>query len=305
MNRPELWRLEGVTLDRRVRDVTLTVEPGVTAVLGPSGAGKTSLLNLLVRFETPDRGTIAAGFDRGQRTRALYWVPQGDGLWPHLTARGHLAAMGTTRGDALLDAFDLGGRADALPRVLSQGERARLAVARALAADAAVLVMDEPLAHVDPARIGGYWAVVRRHLAETGASLVFATHVPETVLGEARQVVAMQAGLVCYAGAVHDLYRTPATADLAACLGDANWMEPADAQMWLHRDAAAARCYRPEQVRAIEDGNGPLVVEAVRFKGSVTELQLRHVATGRARAFLVRVADDALAAGARIRLLGI
>ena len=82
-----LWTLDRVTLGRRLRDVTLTIERGVTAVLGHSGAGKTSLLNLLVGFESADSGEVSARFDRGAHARPLFWAPQDDGLWPHLTAR--------------------------------------------------------------------------------------------------------------------------------------------------------------------------------------------------------------------------
>ena len=170
-----LWTLKDVSLGCRLIDVTVGVPRGVTAVLGHSGAGKTSLLNLLVGFERPDAGTLTAALDWEGHTRPLFWAPQDDGLWPHLSARDHLAAMGTGQADALLAEFDLTGRAGALPPTLSQGERTRLAVARALAADAAVLVMDEPLAHVDPARLGKYWEAIRRRMEASGSSLVFST----------------------------------------------------------------------------------------------------------------------------------
>jgi len=90
-----LWELQRVSLGTRLRDVTLTIEPGVTAVLGQSGAGKTSLLNLLVGFEPVDDGQIATGFTRGEHALPLFWAPQDGGLWPHLTARQHLEAVGT------------------------------------------------------------------------------------------------------------------------------------------------------------------------------------------------------------------
>ena len=295
-----LWTISRVTLGRRLRDVTLALERGVTAVLGHSGAGKTSLLNLLVGFEEPDSGSVTVHFDRGARTRPLFWAPQDDGLWPHLTAREHLAAMGSARADELLEEFELSGRAAALPRVLSRGERARLAAARAVAADAAVLVMDEPLAHVDPSRTGKYWRVLRRHLDEAGASLVFATHAPETVLGEARQVICLKEGAVLYAGGVGDLYGAPATAELAACMGEANWLEPDEARLWLQREEAVARCFRPEQVQVRPAADGPLIVEDSRFRGAVAEVVLRHASAGAVRRFWHRPAGGHLAAGARV-----
>src|SRR5260221_996025 len=96
-----LWQLDAVSLGPgRVREVSITIGRGVTAIVGWSGAGKTSLLNVLARFEKPDRGKIS-GAPR------VAWVPQNGGLWAHCTAREHLeivrhSANGT---GALLAAF--------------------------------------------------------------------------------------------------------------------------------------------------------------------------------------------------------
>ncbi|KAB2643311.1 MAG: ATP-binding cassette domain-containing protein, partial [Verrucomicrobia bacterium] len=239
-----LWILENVALaPARLRDVSLTLRPGVTAVIGWSGAGKTSLLNVLAGFEKAERGSV-----RG--TASLAWVPQDGGLWPHCTAREHLAiARPDGEGlDALLAAFDLTARANARPHELSQGEQARLSVARALAARAAVLVMDEPLAHVDPARAGSYWRVIREHLAATGASLVFSTHLPEIALGEAERVVCLSAGRVVHDGPVRELYAAPPSAELMTFLGPGNWLTPDEAALWLGAEIQHPRCFRPEQV---------------------------------------------------------
>ena len=292
-----LWTLDRVSLGQRLRDVTLHISGGVTAVLGPSGAGKTSLLNLLVGFEQPEAGTITAPFAQGKRARPIFWAPQGEGLWPHLTVREHVAVMGSRETDALLDEFDLAARAGARPETLSQGERARLAVARALAADAAVLVMDEPLAHVDSTRVGQYWDVLSRRLLQAGTSLVFATHVPGTVLGQAQQVICLREARVVNAGGVCELYETPATAELAGCLGEANWIEPADARVWLQREDSTAHCYRPERIAIEPAADGVLRVEAARFHGAVAEAILRHEGSGATRRFWHRPAGNGLARG--------
>ena len=297
-----LWTLRGATLGGRVRDVTLSIERGVTAVLGHSGAGKTSLLNLLVAFERADAGVVESHIERGAHARSVYWAPQDDGLWPHLTAREHLEAMSAAEAGAWLSEFDLAGRAGALPQTLSQGERSRLSVARALAADAAALVMDEPLAHVDPARVGKYWGCVRRHLARTAASLVFATHVPAIVLAEAQRVICLSEGRLIYAGAVEDLYWRPPTPELAACLGESNWLEPAEMRVWMRREEPAARCLRPEQIALHPEQGGVLVVESSRFHGSVAEVLLRHEPTGASRLFWHRPSGNHLPAGVRVVL---
>lgn len=297
-----LWTLTQASLGHRLRDVSLSIGPGVTAVLGQSGAGKTSLLNLLVAFERPDAGAVAATLASGSHRRPLFWVPQGDGLWPHLTVRQHLTDTGCTEADTLLAEFGLTERAAALPETLSQGERARLAVARALAADAAVLVMDEPLAHVAPARAGDYWAVMRRRMMAASVSFVFATHAPGTVLAEAERVICLDDGRVVYAGSVEDLYWRPPTAELAACLGEANWFEPPAATLWLQLDEPSARCLRPEQLAVVVAADGRLLVEDSRFHGAVAEVRLRDPGTGTQRRFWHRPAGNHLVPGTRVNL---
>ena len=297
-----LWKLQGVELGRRLLDLNLSIEAGVTAVLGHSGAGKTSLLNLLVGFEKLDAGNLTAEFDGGAHRIPLFWVPADGGLWPHLTVAEHVAAVEQKEVDRWLEEFDLTPRRDSRPETLSAGEQARLSVARALAADAAVLVMDEPLVHVDPSRVGKYWQVIRRRLAENNSSLVFATHSPRSVLAEARRVICLREGRIQYNGEVEELYWRATSPELAGCLGEANWLEPDAARLWLRREEPAARCFRPEQILAQPDSQSPFLVESSRFEGSVAELELRHEPTGAVRKFFHRPATNHLARGTRILL---
>ena len=90
--------------------------------------------------------------------------------------------------------------------------------------------------------------------------------------------------------------------ELAGCLGEANWIEPEAARLWLRRDEPAARCFRPEQIFAQPDEQSPFVVEASRFQGAVAELELRHEPTGAVRTFYHRPSANDLARGARIVL---
>ena len=237
-----LWKLDGVTLGRgarpRLAEVSAEIREGVTAVLGSSGAGKSSLLNLLVGYEKPDQGRLTASRPSKGHSLPVYWVPQNGGLWPHLTALEHLELVmppdsGFGWPGELLEAFDIGARAKARPHELSEGERARLAVARALGSGAAVLVMDEPLASVDVARVGRYWEVIRERLRAAGSSLVFATHSPEAVLAEADRVICLREGRGFYDGPVADLYWRPRTREEADCLGAANWLSAEEARVWL------------------------------------------------------------------------
>jgi len=268
----------------RLDGVSAEIHQGVTAVLGPSGAGKTSLLNLLVRFEKPDRGKVKRQFASGLYALPVFWVPQDGGLWPRLTVRRHLEAVAAESSaqdrEDLLRAFDIEQRASSYPDELSMGERSRLAVARAIAASAAVLVMDEPLAHVDQARVARYWDVIREHMEHTRASLVFATHTPGAVLAEAQRVLCLKEGRLIYDGEVEELYARPADQDQAECMGPVNWLAPEDAQLWLDGAVEGRSCYRPEHVRiepaAEEADDRALVVESSRSRGAVLEVMLRH-----------------------------
>ena len=294
-----LWQLAGVSLEpSRLHDVTLVIPRGVTAVLGWSGAGKSSLLNLLAGFERPDRGSLA-----GQPRCA--WVPQDGGLWPQCTVREHLEiARHSSDGiGALLLRFDLLDKTDARPGSLSQGEQSRLAVARALAADAAVLVMDEPLVHVDPARRGKYWSVVREHLTRTGASLIFATHEPEAVLGEALRVICLREGRVLHEGAVAELYAHPPNAELMSFLGPGNWIEPDEARAWLGVEIAAARCLRPEQIEIEPAEGGDFIVSSATFRGPLEVVELQNAPNGaRQRLLFHRPAAAALGPNMRVAI---
>lgn len=312
MNAP-VWKLERVTLPGRptprLDDVSLEIGSGITAILGHSGAGKTSLLNLLVGFEQPDRGTIVAGFDRSHGRLPLFWAPPDDGLWPHLTVEQHVRAVvppGPATNETiatLLRAFSLADKTGSFPDQLSQGECARLALVRALASDAEVLVLDEPLMHVDPAGTRQAWDGFRDFLRQsTRTAVVFSTHSPEVVLREAQQVICLSEGRVVHAGTVKQLYYDPPDSRLAWCLGPANWVgenEPAD---WLTGHATGRRCYRPEEIGVALVESSRLVVRSASFSGSVGELEVVDESSGGTRRIFHRPAGDSFRAGQRVML---
>lgn len=218
MDRALLWRLTQVSIPGRGRprldQISVEIPAGVTAILGPSGAGKTTLLNLLVGFERPRSGTVerienatVARELPGNQTKAarlpVFWVPPGHGLWPHITVRHHLASIAPEDGlsiDSLLNDFDLTPLAQALPATLSQGERDRLALARALASGARVLVLDEPLAHVPDEAANRYWTRLRTVAQQHSMSCVMATHDLAVAAREADHVVLMEAGRITSSG---------------------------------------------------------------------------------------------------------
>lgn len=127
--------------------------------------------------------------------------------------------------DRLQSGFGLVALSDAYPASLSQGECSRLSVARAVSARPQVLVLDEPLEHVDTALRDQCWQVLRNEIQATGASLVFSTHSPERVLSEAEWCLCLDAGRLVWAGPVEELYERPASPEQARFLGPCNWIE--------------------------------------------------------------------------------
>ena len=268
----------------RLRVETLTLRAGITAVLGPSGAGKSSLLHLLVGFERPDAGSISpepAAFQGA--SLPLYWAPQDFGLWPERTVREHVEAVSPKPAAAaaeLLAAFGLEEKADVLPGQLSLGERARLAVARALAADARVLVLDEPLSCLGESQARMLWEEVLERHGALGRSLIFATHSPSRVLGVADRVVCLREGEVIYEGPAREAYRRPPSREIAECLGSANWFDAAETAPWLGEGADEAVCVRPEHLEVVEVPDSPVTVRSSRMEGPCTATRLLHSGQG-------------------------
>ncbi|MCA9080497.1 MAG: ATP-binding cassette domain-containing protein, partial [Planctomycetaceae bacterium] len=246
-----LWKLEHVTLSGHLRprleDVSLQIAAGTTAVLGCSGAGKTSMLNLLVGLERPDAGSVSRNWAKTTDRPPIAWSPADGGLWPHLTVRQHLDAV-TDDADDWLNLFDLTPLANAPPDRLSLGECSRLSLLRALASRPQVLVLDEPLVHVDTARVRRYWDEVSRVCHEGDISVVFALHDPELILRQAEHVICLDDGRCQWQGSATDLYSSPPTESLGWLLGPLNWFGADETTAWLEREAPTAISLRPEQL---------------------------------------------------------
>jgi len=295
-----LWQISALRFLRPPADwprepFDLAIPRGRTALLGESGSGKTSLIEVLVGFAKQSAGSVHC-------PATLAWSPQDHGLWHAHTVREHLTLVGASaaESDALLAEFDLGRMAECKAATLSLGEAARLSVARALAQKAPVVVMDEPLAHVDSARSGKYWRAIRDHIARTEASFLFATHAPEIALDEADHAICLREGSPVFSGPVADLYERPASEELANFLGPANWLTPADAHTWLGKNWPAARCIRPERLVIVPEEEATSTVLASRFFGAYAETELR-MGNGNTRAFIHRP-PEAPAFGTRVRI---
>ena len=206
-----------------LRGVSLEVPEGeMLALLGPSGAGKTSLLRVVAGLDAPDAGEVRLGGQdatrRPPRERGVGLVFQDLALWPYMTVEEHLEG-GDVRG--LVERFALGALKGRRPHELSGGEKQRLALARAVAHDPRVVLLDEPFSGLDP--------LLRRSLAEAfldlqrerGFTTIWVSHHLDGAVARAPRAALLKDGRVEQEGTWAELRTSPATAWVAAFVSEA------------------------------------------------------------------------------------
>jgi polar amino acid transport system ATP-binding protein len=217
------FSMSGVELARGgrviVSDVTLDAQPGELVILrGPSGAGKTTILRVVAGLDPFEAGTIHVGEARLEARRApdaamLHRLRRSVGLvfqfhclFEHMTALQNVSLApihvhrasrhdAEQRARALLSELGVEARASAFPRQLSGGEAQRVAIARALAVDPPVLLMDEPMASLDPSRRADLGALLKR-LTASGRTLLVTSHDEAFASQFATRIVTIENGRV-------------------------------------------------------------------------------------------------------------
>jgi len=276
-----VWSVRDVTLNGRtgprLEHVSLEIPPERVAVLGVSGAGKSSLLRILAGFETPDSGEVI--HRQKDSPLPVYWAPQDYGLWPHLTVQEHLEVVrpsgATLTVSEWLGQFRLQSLSAVRPDELSEGERSRLSVLRALAAEADAVLLDEPLAHVDPVYRDADWKTVMTRAGQFCHTVVFATHDPAMVRGFADRVVCLDRGQVAFTGAIHELLYSPPNPETAWLLGPCNWLD-GRLRNWLPDADRDWVCLRPEEIFLTTDPAGTATVTEIEDRGTVLGVHVRQ-----------------------------
>ena len=222
-----------------VDGVSLTTGRGeLMTLLGPSGCGKTTTLRLIAGFESPDSGTVAIGgttvagpgVSVPPEKRRVGIVFQDYSLFPHLDVRSNVGyAKKRTRGgerstDELLEMVGLTGMADRMPYELSGGEQQRAALARSLAAEPDVVLLDEPFSNLDASLRARLRMEVREVLRAAGATAIFVTHDIEEALSISDRLAIMFEGRLAQTAEPEELYSRPVSKRIARSLGDANFI---------------------------------------------------------------------------------
>ncbi len=207
-----------------LHDVSLTVRDGsFVALLGPSGCGKTTLLRIIAGLETESGGQVRIGGRNVSglppRARGLAMVFQNYAVFPHMTVRQNVGfglAMARAAADRTVHQIERAAQLmhieallDRYPAQLSGGQRQRVAVARALAVEPAVLLMDEPLSNLDALLRLEMRAELKSVLTEAGTTTIYVTHDQTEAMGLADRIAVMHQGEIVQEATPTELYRHP------------------------------------------------------------------------------------------------
>ena len=218
-------------------DVSVAIPEGsLTALLGPSGSGKSTLLRVIAGLEDPDGGQVLLGDEevthQPARARGVGMVFQHYAAFKHMTVWDNVAfglkirkrprAEITHRVHELLELVQLEGLAKRYPAQLSGGQRQRMALARALAVEPQVLLLDEPFGALDARVRKELRAWLRRLHDEVHVTTIIVTHDQEEAMEVAGQIVVINHGRVEQVGAPRDLYESPANEFVMSFVGPVN-----------------------------------------------------------------------------------
>jgi sulfate transport system ATP-binding protein len=279
-------------------EVTLSIPEGsLTALLGPSGSGKSTLLRIIAGLDAPDGGSVL--IDGSDLTHAR---PQDRGIgfvFQHYAAFAHMSvkdniAFGlkirkrpkheiAARVDELLELVGLTKWSRQRPHQLSGGQRQRMALARALAVEPSVLLLDEPFGALDATVRAELRAWLRRLHDERGVTTVLVTHDQEEAMEVSDRIAVMHAGRIEQVGAPRDVYDAPASDFVMGFLGPVASVD--------------GRLVRPHDVRvSLEPGPGAIeaMVRRVVHLGFEVRLELELAGGSHAQAQLTRAQIDEL-----------
>jgi iron(III) transport system ATP-binding protein len=307
-------RLDGITRTfgsvRAVDDVSLTIEDGqLFTLLGPSGCGKTTLLRMIAGFADVEAGSIWFGEQRidalPAHRRNIGMVFQNYAIFPNLTVAGNVAyglrarkvkpADIPARVEQALERVRLGGYGPRWPHQLSGGQLQRVAIARVLVIEPAVLLFDEPLSNLDAQLRTEMRVEIRRLQQSLGLTAVYVTHDQEEALAISDRVAVLRGGRIEQIGSPEEIYQRPRTAFVAEFLGGTNMLAGV-AGAFDGQSTEVAACgtticvpgkvgeagqklllsIRPEALRLADGAPGPLLHAKLVLREFLGQIQRLH-----------------------------
>ena len=322
-----------------VDNVDLEVPSGaLLALLGPSGCGKTTLLRIIAGLETPERGHVYFGGRDATlwpaRERKVGFVFQHYALFRHMTVQENVAfglkvkprrerpsaADIKKKVQSLLQLVQLEWAGSRFPAQLSGGQRQRIALARALAVDPEVLLLDEPFGALDTQVRHELRRWLRRLHDELHFTSVFVTHDQQEALDVADTIVVLNRGRIEQIGAPGEVYDSPASCFVHRFLGEVNELPvqidggrarvgPLDIASGAGLSAGSVALVRPHELEVLREGAGwPAVVTSVREIGAIVRLELQPegrapgVAPLEAEISRERLANESIKVGQTVQL---
>jgi sulfate/thiosulfate transport system ATP-binding protein len=296
-------------------------EGSLTALLGPSGSGKSTLLRVIAGLEPPDAGQVLIGdedvTDRPARARGVGMVFQHYAAFKHMTVYDNVA-FGLTirkrprkeigrRVHELLELVQLEGLAKRYPAQLSGGQRQRMALARALAVEPSVLLLDEPFGALDARVRKELRAWLRRLHDEVHVTTIIVTHDQEEAMEVAGQIVVLNEGRVEQVGSPRELYERPANEFVMTFVGPVNrlgdtYVRPHDVELLLEPDNGCSEA----MVERVVHLGFEVRVELVRDDGQhllaqLTQEQVQQLELERGQIVYVRPSRETVFSGAATR----
>ncbi len=283
-------------------DVSVSVESHeFVCLLGPSGCGKTTLLRIIAGLTECDSGQVLLQgqslFGQPARKRGFGIVFQSYSLFPNMTVAENIGyglkirnvakSQISARVAELLETVKLPDLAQRYPWQLSGGQQQRIALARAIAVDPRLLLLDEPLSALDAKVRSELRGEIRDLQRSLGIPTLMVTHDQEEALSLADRIICMNQGRVEQCGTPEDLYLRPNTRFVADFMGVSNLIETRYVrehlpQLMANRPAGDDNdyiaCIRPEQIEISADARGNAMVRAITFLGNLNRFDIEYPA---------------------------